>query len=136
MKFTTYLNFDGKCAEAFQFYAGLFGGEITYMQTFRESPMANQVDDASKDFVLHATLKLGDDTLMGSDAPPPRYQTPAGFSVTFATSDLARAEHVFAALSEDGTVTLPLQETFWAPRFGMVTDRFGTPWMINGETPA
>jgi len=136
MKFTAYLNFNGRCAEAFQFYADLFGGQITFMQTFGESPMAGHVGSDWQGAVMHATLKIGDDIINGADAPPDRYQTPAGFSLTFATSDLVRAQHVFDALADGGHVVLPLQETFWAPKFGMVTDRFGIPWMINGESPA
>ncbi len=89
-----------------------------------------------EDKIMHATLQIGDQEIMGSDVPPANYHTPAGFGVTIASSDLARIERIFNALADGGTVVMPLQETYWAPKFGMVTDRFGTPWLLNGETPA
>ena len=70
---------------------------------------------------------------MGADAPPGRYQKPNGFSVTFNLKDVAKSERIFKSLSEGGTVTMPIQETFWAGRFGMLTDQFGIPWMVNCE---
>lgn len=135
MKITTYLNFDGQCAEAFDFYADLFGGQITFSQTFGETPMKDMFP-GHEDKILHATLHIGDQEIMGSDVPPGRYTKPAGFGVTIASSDLVRIERIFKALAEGGSIDMDLQQTFWAPLFGMVTDRFGTPWMLNGETPA
>ena len=135
MKITTYLNFDGRCAEAFDFYAELFGGHITFIQTFGETPMKDMFP-GGEERILHATLQIGDQEIMGSDVPPGRYSVPAGFGVTIASSDLTRIERIFKALAEGGQVSMDLQQTFWAPLFGMVTDRFGTPWLLNGETPA
>ena len=79
---------------------------------------------------------MGDEVLMGSDAPPDRYEAMRGFSVTIGVNDPTEAERIFHALAESGTVRMPIQETFWAVRFGMLVDRFGTPWMINCERAA
>ena len=81
-------------------------------------------------------LRVGDQLLMGADAPPDRYQKPQGFSVTLGLKDQAEAERIFKALAEKGTVEMALQETFWAVRFGVLVDRFGIPWTINCERPA
>jgi len=88
------------------------------------------------DKIMHARLTVGDETLMGSDAPPGRYEAMKGFSVTLGIADPADAERIFQALAQGGTVRMPIQPTFWAQRFGMLVDRFGTPWMINCEQPA
>jgi PhnB protein len=81
-------------------------------------------------------MTLGDAVLMGSDAPPGRYEKPQGFSVALMVKQPAEAERIFNALVENGTVTMPIQETFWSPRFGMLIDQFGIPWLINCEQPA
>jgi len=83
--------------------------------------------------VMHARLIVGDEVLMGSDAPPDRYEPMKGITVTLGVDEPADAERIFSALAEGGTVQMPIQQTFWAARFGMLTDRFGTPWMINCE---
>jgi PhnB protein len=82
---------------------------------------------------MHVTLKVGDSVLMGSDAPPDRYKKPEGFTVNIALNDVAEAERIFHALAENGTVGMPIQQTFWAERWGMLTDRYGIPWMVNCE---
>jgi PhnB protein len=84
---------------------------------------------------MHARLVVGDKVLMGSDAPPDRYDAPKGFSVSLSVDDEVEAERIFHALAQDGTVQMQLQETFWAVRFGMLIDRFGIPWMVNCERP-
>jgi PhnB protein len=81
--------------------------------------------------LMHATLVAGDQVLMGADAPPGRYQKPEGVSVAINLDDVAKSERIFHALAEGGTVQMPIQETFWAERFGMLTDQFGIPWMVN-----
>ena len=131
MKIATYLNFDGNCAEAFRFYAEALGGQISFMQTFGESPMADQVPPDKHDQVMHATLNVGDQTLMGSDAVQ-RYDTPKAFAVSLQVT-AAEAERIWEPLSQGAQVEMPLQQTFWAARFGMLRDRFGIPWIINGE---
>jgi PhnB protein len=85
--------------------------------------------------IIHARLTIGDAVLMGGDAPPNHYQPPKGITVTLGIDAPAEAERVFRALSENGTVTMPIAETFWAQRFGMLVDQFGIPWMVNCERP-
>ncbi len=133
MKFSNYLNFPGTCAEAFAAYETIFGGKIEFMQTFGDSPMKDHVPADWQGAVMHATLNIGDQTLGGSDAPPDRFQKPQGFYVAIALTDPAEAERIFAALADGGSTDMPLQQTFWAKRFGMCSDRFGIPWMVNCE---
>ena len=130
MRTNIYLRFNGTCEEAFKFYAALGGGAIESLQRFEDSPAQDQVPAALRKQVLHARLRLGDAVIMGSDAPPGRYQTPDGFSVSLTVDAPADAERIFQGLSEKGSVQMPMAETFFARRFGMVTDRFGTPWMV------
>ena len=131
MHLNPHLAFNGQCEEAFKFYEHCLGGNIQTMMTWGESPMADQVPSELRDRIIHATLIVGDSALGGGDVPPDRYEEPRGLSVTINITDTADAERIFRALSEDGTVTMPLQQTFWAARCGMVVDRFGIPWMIN-----
>jgi PhnB protein len=128
---TPYLNFDKQCAEAFRFYQQVLGGEIVHMQTHGDSPMAAHTPPEWHDAVLHARLVVGDAVLMGSDMPPGVEARPHGYAVSIGVTDPAEADRIFAALSEGGRVAMPIQETFWAKRFGMFTDRYGTPWMVN-----
>lgn len=134
MHFTPYLNFDGTCETAFKFYAECLGGEIEAMMPFGDTPACEHVAADERDRIMHARLKVGEQLLMGSDciAAHP-YEGVKGASVALAVEDPAQAEQVFNALSEGGTVTMPLQQTFWATKFGMLVDRFGVPWMINCE---
>jgi PhnB protein len=136
MQVNTYLNFNGQCAEAFRFYAQVLGGKIEAMMTHRDSPIADQVPPGWHDQVLHARLVVGDTVLMASDSPPERYEKPQGMYVSLQVPDVADAERIFQALAQNGTVTMPFEKTFWAERFGMVVDRFGTPWMVNCEQGA
>jgi len=133
MEITPYLTFRGDCRRAFELYAATFGGTIEMMLTAGESPMAAQVPKERHASIMHARLRVGSTLLMGSDAPPEMYEKAQGFSVSVSVATPAEAERVFAALGMDGTVRMPLQQTFWATRFGMVTDRFGIPWMVNCE---
>jgi PhnB protein len=135
MQINPYLSFNGKCAEAFTFYAQVLGGENVMMMTYGESPMAAQTAPEDKDRIMHARLKAGDMVLMGADAPPQFYQPAQGMVVSVSVDAPAEADRIFKALSESGTVKMPIQETFWAQRFGMLIDRFGTPWMVNCEKP-
>lgn len=136
MKISPYLNFAGTCAEAFAAYAQIFGAQITFSQTFGESPMNDAVSADWQGKVMHATMLIGDQEVMGSDAPPDRYNRPQGFFVSYGTTDLAGSERIYAALADGGMQVMPLQQTFWAERFGMVIDKYGIPWMINCEKPA
>jgi len=133
MHLNPHLHFNGQCEEAFNFYRQCLGGDIQTMMTYRDSPMADQVPSEWREKIIHGTLSIGGTALMGSDVPPDQYEKPQGFSVTIQLDDPAKAERVFHELAERGTVTMPLQQTFWAARFGMVVDRFGTPWIVNCE---
>ena len=131
MQLNPHLNFNGECEEALKFYEQCLDGKITLMLPYEGSPVADHVPAAWGNKVLHSELSIGDDRLTGADVPPEQYQKPQGFSVTLDIKDPADAERIFHALAEGGAVHLPLQETFWALRFGMLVDRFGIPWMIN-----
>ena len=114
-------------------YERCLGVKIQPMMTHGESPMAGQVSPSWHNKIIHARLVLGDQVLMGSDAPPEHYEEPKGFSVSLGIDDPAAAERIFHALAEGGTVRMPIQKTFWAVRFGMLVDQFGIPWMVNCE---
>lgn len=129
--FTTYLNFNGNCAEAFRFYERCFNGKIQFIQTFGESPMKDSVPPADHGLVMHVSLEVDGDTLMGSDAPHGRYEKPQGMYVSIHVKTHADGERIFKELSAGGNVEMPFQKTFWSPGFGMTTDRFGIPWMVN-----
>ena len=135
MKSITYLYFDGQCKEAFKFYEQCLGGKIvalmTYGDTPTDSPMAEQVSPESHHKIMHAHLRAGDVELMGSDSPPEYFEKPQGFSVSLQFDNPVEGERIFQALAENGTVRMPFEETFWASRFGMLVDQFGTPWMVN-----
>ena len=133
MKINAYLHFDGRCEAAFKFYEQCLGGKIVFKMTYGESPMAGQSPTGWRDKIMHARLLVKDQLLMGADAPPERYNAPRGFSMSLNLNDAAEAERIFNALVEKGTVVMPLQQTFWAERFGMLSDQFGIPWMINCE---
>lgn len=135
MRIQPYLMFNGQCDEAFRLYQQTLGGEILDRHTFGNSPMAGQFPNWA-DKVMHIGMRIGEQMLLGSDAPPPHYSRPQGLRVCLDFKDVAEAERVYQALSEDGQITMPFQETFWAERFAMVTDRYGTPWMINVAKPA
>jgi len=133
MALNPYLTFDGQCEAAFQFYERCLGGKIVTMMNHEDSPIAGQVPADWGKRIMHARLTVGDSVLMGSDSPPEHYEEPKGFSVALQLKQPAEAERVFQALAEGGTVLMPIQQTFWATRFGMLVDRFAIPWMINCE---
>jgi PhnB protein len=131
MQSTPYLFFNGQCASAFKFYEQCFGGKITEMMTYGESPMAEQTPLELKNKIMHTQLIFDGQELMGADAPPEMFETPQGFYVSLHFTDPSEAERIFRLLVENGTIRMDLQETFWASRFAMLVDQFGTPWMIN-----
>jgi PhnB protein len=133
MQLNPYLTFNGQCEAAFKFYEQCLGGKIVAMVAHAGTPAEEHVPAEWRNKILHARLIVGDEVLMGSDAPPDRYEEAKGFSVTLGVDDPADAERIFYALAEKGTVRMPLQQTFWALRFGMLVDRFGIPWMVNCE---
>ncbi|WP_274630277.1 VOC family protein [Arvimicrobium flavum] len=130
MKFVVYLSFDGNCREAFRFYADVFGGTIVNMVTHGETEVRAHVPEDWHDRIINAHLVAGEAELMGADSPPGSGQ-PSGFSVSIQLEDAAQGERIFNRFAEGGSVLMPFEKTFWAERFGMVTDRFDTPWMIN-----
>jgi PhnB protein len=133
MDFTPYLNFNGTCREAFTFYERVLGGTIDFMQTHGDSPMKDHVPPDWQDKIMHATLNVDGRTIMGSDAPAEHYTPPKGMHVSIGVATAAEGTRVFNALADGGKVTMPFAQTFWSPGFGMVVDRFGTPWMINSQ---
>ena len=131
MKFVTYLSFDGRCREAFEFYAKLLGGKIVQMASHGETPAGAHVPPEWQDKIINAHLTVGDQEIMGADSPPQYWKGQEGFSVSIQLDDESEGQRVFDAFADAGTVTLPFEPTFWAKRFGMVRDRFGIPWMVN-----
>lgn len=135
MQLNPYLHFQGDCEAAFRFYEKATGGKILAMMTFAQTPMAGQTPPDLQGKIVHARMEVGGTILMGADAPHDRYQKPQGFSVILNVEEPAEADRVFHALAEGGGTTMPIQETFWARRFGMLVDKFGIPWMVNCEKP-
>ena len=131
MQLNPYLFFNGNCEAAFKFYEQHLGGKIEMMMTHAGTPAEAQTPPEWRDKILHASMSVGGTVLMASDAPPGNFHQPQGFSISLNTKDIAEAERVFQVLSENGKISMPIQKTFWAKRFGMVTDQFGIPWMIN-----
>ncbi|MGZ5145419.1 MAG: VOC family protein [Burkholderiales bacterium] len=136
MQINPYLLFNGQCEAAFKFYERVLGGKIDAMMTHAGTPAEAHVPPEWRNKIIHARLVVGDEVLMGSDAPPDRFQKPQGFSVSIQINKPADAERIFKALAENGTVQMPFEQTFWAFRFGMCVDRFGIPWMVNCEKAA
>lgn len=135
MQVNPYLFFNGNCAEAFAFYEQALSGKVVMQMTYGESPMAEQATSDLKDKLMYIEFVAGDSVIMGADAPPDRFETPQGFCVNLKFKDVAEAERIYHVLSEGGSVDMPIQPTFWAARWAMFTDRFGTPWMINCDLP-
>lgn len=128
-----YLAFDGNCAEAMKFYARVLDAKLEALITYGEMPDAPPVAPADADRIMHAYLVHKDFTLMAGDTPPGvPYKGINGVSMTLTYPTAAEGKRVFAALAEGGTITMPLGETFWTEAFGMLVDRYGTPWGING----
>jgi len=127
------LQFNGQCEEAFRHYERCLEGSVSYMMTWADSPAAAEVPAEWGPKIYHATLKIGGTAILASDQPDDRYQQPTGFEIVLQIPDPGDAERVFNALAEDGVVGMPLQETFWAKRFGVLIDRFRIRWVVNCE---
>jgi len=136
MQLNPYLVFNGRCEAAFKFYEQVLGGKIEAMIAHEGTPAAEHVPADWRSKIMHARLVVDGMLLMGSDAPPDRYEQMKGFSVSIQVNTAAEAEKIFKALSEKGNVSMPIQKTFWAERFGALVDQFGTPWMVNYEGEA
>ena len=130
-----HLNFNGQCKEAFDFYAKVLDGEIKFSMTWGEMPggAADQFPPETHKLIMHTTLEVDGDFIMGADSPPERYTEPKGITVSIGVKSKDKAERVFNALAEGGRVNMPFEQTFWSPGFGMCVDRFGIPWMVNTE---
>jgi PhnB protein len=133
MQVSAYLSFNGQCEAAFKFYEQHLGGTMAPIFRYAGSPMADDVPADWSEKIMHGTITIGGLVLMAADVAPDRYEAPKGFSLSIQISHIGEAERIFHALSEGGSVGIPLEKTFWAARFGMVTDRFGIPWLINCE---
>lgn len=132
MKLNPYINFNGNCAEALKFYEKALSAKVLMTFSYGESPMAKDVAPELRDKILHARFTVGEYTIMAADEVC-KYEKPAGFHITINMEEPAEAEKIFKLLSEKGSITMPIEETFWAHRFGMLVDQFGIPWMINCE---
>ena len=132
----TYLNFDGNCREAFEFYRSVFGGEFAIMQTFGDGPDDMGVLEEEKNNIMHVSFPIGDSVLMGSDVPSgfgmPHVQG-SNFSISVGPDSREEADRLFGRLSEGGTVSMPMGDMFWGSYFGACTDKFGINWQINYE---
>ncbi|HRO33449.1 MAG TPA: VOC family protein [Brevundimonas sp.] len=135
MKIVTSLSFRGQCKEAFEFYARVLGGRITAAFPYGEGPPDMPVGPQYKDWLMHAWLEVGDQSIMGADMDTdwaPHIEKPKnGFDVTLHYDDAAEAKRIFDALSEGGQVIMDFSPTFWSPGYGNFIDRFGVPWMVN-----
>ncbi len=137
MTLNIYLTFNGDCAEAFGFYKSVFGGDFSVRQTFGEGPAEMGVAEADADKIMHISLPVGANVLMGSDALASQgggVSVGNNFSISYAPPSREETERLFAALSDGGFVKMELQDTFWGAYFGMCTDKFGVNWMLNHET--
>jgi PhnB protein len=133
MSFNPYLFFSGNCAEAFQRYQEIFGGELQVM-TYADLPEgAEPMPGTEPHQVMHAALQTGPSLLMGSDDPTGDGGPKTGVGVHYSTSDIAETKRIFAALSDGGDVQMKVEPTFWSPGFGSCVDRFGVSWMIDTE---
>ncbi len=132
MQMNPYLSFRGECEAAFKFYEQCLGGQPGAIFRYAGTPLTDQVPADWSDKVMHGSLTLGGTVLMGGDVAPDCYEEPKGFSLSLHVTSTADAERIFQELAKDGRVVLPLEKTFWTERFGMLVDRFGIPWLING----
>jgi PhnB protein len=132
-RWNVHLSFDGRCEEAFRFYADSLGARSVYLLAYGDTPMADQVPEDFRRKIVHGTLALNDLVITGADALPEQYRKPQGFAVLLQTSSKEEAEDVFAKLARGGAVSMPLQETFWTARFGMLVDAYGVPWLVQGR---
>jgi PhnB protein len=135
MKLYTYLNYGGNCAQAFRFYEQHLGGRIVMTMTHGQMPNAENVPPEWKDAVLHARLDIGDTQLLGADVPPERFQPMRSAYLSLLLDSTDEAERIYVLLSDGGEIFMPMEETFFAHRFAMLRDKFGTSWMLLHERP-
>jgi len=130
MQVQPYLFFDGRCDEAIDFYRHALAAEVTMLLRFKDSPDPDMCPAAAGDKVMHASFRIGDTTVLASDGRCEGRPTFQGFALSLTAPDEAKAERLFASLSDGGQVQMPMTKTFFSPRFGMVADRFGVSWMV------
>jgi PhnB protein len=135
MRLYTYLNYGGNCEQAFRFYEQHLGGKITMMMTHGQQPNPNAVSPDWKNAILHARMNIGETELMGADVPPEHFQPMRSAYLSLIVGSIDEAERINALLSDGGEIFMPIQETFFAFRFAMLRDKFGTSWMILHERP-
>lgn len=136
MQITPYINFQGNCREAMEFYRDLLGGEIAAIFTYGESPMAGEMPEKSHDSIMHSHLIADGAEIMAADGPPTEGSGANNVSIALSIDDVDEAERIFKGLSDGGTIGMEFQQTFWVERFGMCVDRYGVGWLINGGKPA
>ncbi|WP_067146051.1 VOC family protein [Pseudotamlana agarivorans] len=132
----TYLNFNGNCEEAFTFYKSVFGGEFSYLGRFSDIPPSENltIPEADKSKIMHISLPIGNSILMGSDSGgewAPDFKQGNNFSISISADSKIEADKLFSALSKNGKINMPLENTFWGDYFGMLTDQFGISWMVS-----
>lgn len=135
MKLHTYLNFGGNCEEAFRFYEKNLGGKIEMMMRYADQPDPKNVPPGTEKYVLYLNMTIGETQLMGSDVTPDRFQPMRSVYLSLAVDSSEEAERIFKLLTQGGEVFMPMEETFFAFRFGMLRDKFGTSWMILHQKP-
>ena len=135
MKLNPYLNYGGNCKEAFEFYAQNLGGKINAMIPFGEQPGTSNAPPDWKNKIMHANMSIGQTEIMASDAPPDRFQPMRSVYLSLQVESTPEAERIYKLLSEAGDIFMPMEETFFAHRFAMLRDKFGTSWMILHQKP-
>jgi PhnB protein len=128
-----YIAFKGNCRDAIEFYKSALDAQVLFTQTFGESPMSGM---GPAENIMHCTIKVGDSTIMMCDNPRPDGATAGGnISLAIGLNDPERARQIFGSLAKGGSVVMPLEKTYWAEAFGMLTDKFGIQWMVNCDAP-
>jgi PhnB protein len=135
MKLNTYLNYGGNCAEAFQFYEKNLGGKITFMMRYGDQPDPKNAPPGTENLILYANMSIGGTDLMGCDVPPGQFEPMRSVYLSLAVDSSEEAESIFKLLSDGAVVVMAMAEAFFAFRFGMLRDRFGTSWMILHQRP-
>jgi len=135
MKLVTYLNYGGNCEQALRFYEKHLGGKISEIGTYGQMPNAQSVSPEMKNAIMHARINIAGTDLMASDVPPERFQPMRSVYLALSLDSTEEAERIYGLLSDGAEIFMPMQETFFAFRFGMLRDKFGTSWMIIHERP-
>jgi PhnB protein len=133
MKLHTYLNYGGNCEQAFRFYEKNLGAKVTMLMTHGQNPGPGALPPEQKDKILYARMTIGETELMASDVPPERFQPMRSAYLSLTVGSTPEAERIYALLSEGGEIFMPMAETFFAHRFAMLRDKFGTSWMVIHE---